>query len=228
VEAISDREFIAGSGRRARVACDCFSNYRSWRTDGLKRSRHSRRAGVLVFLLPVLVMVGAVSYLALQTYFFSTGTLEVQAIASVQGSGPSPMNVTAKVSGVTGTTPFQRALPQGTYTVTFQSVKWFKTPDPISVSVFSGKTAFATGTYSPISVHVGLGQDGLNSTTVDALHGVTPVVWVNTSGQSVVLRVDGNAYDLFAGGTTTHVFTSAGTYAYTINGQQFQGFVNVS
>jgi hypothetical protein len=192
----------------------------------MKRTRTSRKLGILVFLIPVLVIAAGVSYVAIETYFVNRGTLEVQAISSGQGSGS--LNVTAKVAGFTGTTPFQRSLPQGTYTVLFESLKWYKSPTPISVSLFDGKTSFATGTYSPISVHVGLGPAGLNSTSVNALHGVTPVVWVNTSGESVVLRVDGSSYDLFAGGTVTHVFTGAGTYVYTINGQQYQGIVNVS
>jgi hypothetical protein len=136
------------------------------------------------------------------------------------------MNVAVTVGSAQGTTPFNLSLSPGQYTVVYGAVSWFRTPPPRSVAVLGGVTAFALGTYTPIIKTVAITASGFNSTSVSALHGVTPVVWLNHGGSVAVLEIQNvGRFEIAPSQNTTMVFTSKGTFSFTVFGTNFEGYV---
>jgi hypothetical protein len=175
-------------------------------------------------LLPVLVVAGVVLISVFTTQ--TKGTIVVE--ANVSGSGHQSLHVSASVGNQRGTTPFNVTVSQGVYKVTFSSVPWYRTPAPREVTLPGGGTMFAVGTYRPRSVVVAMTSSGFNSTRVTALHGVTPVVWVNLSGATVSLTGKGGVgIPIPNGGNFTIVFPNPGTYPYSDNLTTTTGMVSV-
>jgi hypothetical protein len=192
----------------------------------LKRTRKSGRFGTLLFLAPtaaimLIVLIGLVSNEA-----STTGVLVVEALSSGKYSPAVPLQVSATVGTVTHLTPFNITVGAGEQTVVFGTLSWYLAPAPKSVVVVGGKTAYAVGIYFPIVRVITFNRDGFNSTAVTALHGVTPVVWINdgTVGVTLVITPNTRVY-LQPSQNYTMVFKSAGTYGFSIFNTDFGGSV---
>ena len=111
------------------------------------------------------------------------GTLIVEAQTSSTYYQSRSLSVSVSVAGTTETTPFNFSLPQGTYTVSFQTLQWYTTPASTSATVLGGGHSYAVGTYDPIPVFVSVNQDEFNATSVQVLHTVTPLIFVNLSAE---------------------------------------------
>ncbi len=173
------------------------------------KSAKSRRAGLLLFAIPVAVVVVLVSFGFFSAAMTSSGTLVVEAEVS-NGTSGGFISATATVAGIAATTPFNRALPPSIYTVTYSAIRWYDTPTAESVTVLGGKTAYSIGVYVPTPVYVLINQEGANITKVSAEHGVTPVIWINGGTSSVQLQCSLFSAVLPPGGNYTSVFSNRG------------------
>jgi len=126
------------------------------------------------------------------------------------------LNVTASVGSRDVTTPMTLSLAQGAYTVTFSAEPWFTTPTAIDVTVAGGKHAYAVGTYDPIVEYVSVGGGQFNSTSLDALHGVTPVVWVNpSSSDQIIYSQPTGRVEILPMQNYTYIFQHPGTFVFS-------------
>ena len=191
------------------------------------RKRGRDRFGRLVFFIPILIVLLLVAFALWSGATGTSGVLMVRAQSASSASTSLPASVS--VNGETSTVPFNLTLAQGSYVVTFNPLGWYTAPPPETVVVPAGKTSYAVGVYTPVERVVAISNDGFNQTSITALHGVTPVVWVNEAGSPVVLDVQGvKAVPLEAGQNYTQVFQSAGKFAYSIFNTSEQGRVTVS
>jgi plastocyanin len=192
------------------------------------RKKGSRFRGSLVFFIPVVVVIAIVALGLISTISNQSGILVVDAYTSGRYAPASPVHALANVASATETTPFNLSLSQGEYTVVFGPVKWYVTPTQRSVVVSGGKTQFAVGVYSPVIREVTIGSEGFNSTSVTAKLGTTPVVWVNTTSNPVVLEVMTSVRaNLSPGQNYTRVFQSTGTYTFSLDGTGYSGTLDV-
>jgi hypothetical protein len=192
----------------------------------LNRKRQRRRFGGLVFFVPTVLAVAVVAFAIVSFLSVQNGTLVVEASSSGRYSPPVPLHPHVTVDGTTEVSPFNVTLPQGTYTVTFGEVAWYATPPPRTVVVSGGKSQFAVGVYSPILREIAITSSGFNSTAVTALHGVTPVVWVNLSHDSVVLDIKNlNVITIGPGGNFTKIFPTEGSFDFSLLDTGFNGTV---
>lgn len=198
--------------------------------------RNRGRLGTLVFFIPLVVIVSVVVIGFIQ--LAQPGTLKVQAITVDRFLAPDKQNGSALVSVTvtaasgsgtnTGTTPTSFSLSSGTYTVSYGTDNWYKTPSSKTVSVPAGKTVYAVGVYEVLTAPVSITQSGFNATKIEALHGVTPVIWINNSGSSVVLSLETfGTFPLSAGQNYTKVFYDAGSFTFSVGGTA-SGTVQVS
>lgn len=195
----------------------------------VKRSKRSRRLGTLIFFIPVVVVLALVVFAVVEAVFLNNGTLEVTAMSSGPYSSPVPLEAPASVNGVSMTTPFNLSLGQGSYTVTFGSLRWYNTPKPVSVTVPRGTIAYALGSYTPTVRHVALSGTTFNGTSTTALHGVTPVVWINTTGNDEVLEsAQFSTRDILPGQSYAMVFPTSGTFTFYLLQGSTLFTVNVS
>src|SRR2546428_7907903 len=148
-------------------------------------SRRRRRIGKLLFAIPLLVLTVAIvfGYLASS----QPGTLDVEAR---DAHSLNPLAAQAYVNGNSVMTPTTLSLVQGVYTVTFSQLQWYQTPSARTVSLSAGHTAYALGEYTPTPEIIRISSGGLDTTSISAKGGLSPVVWVNTSAQFVVLLGD--------------------------------------
>ena len=191
------------------------------------RARRFSKAGHLLFFAPIAAIAFLVVFGLLGAASTRDGTLVVEAVSSGRYAPSVPLHISATVEGKSADTPFNATLPQGYYTVTFGSAAWYLTPPPRSVSLRGGGTAYAVGTFDPVLKIVEITQTGFNSTSVSALHGVTPVVWINKGGSGVTLEIapDTRIY-LQPSQNYTTVFQAAGTYGFSVFNTDFVGSVN--
>jgi hypothetical protein len=183
----------------------------------LAKGKRSRRIGTLLFVLPIILVLALIAYAVIGTSTFQNGTLTVDAQTSSTYYQSIPLNVSASVSGTKGTTPFTISLAQGTYVVSFSSVRWFDPPLQRTLNVTGGKHSFAVGVYSPILVHVSINQDKFNATGIEAMQGVTPVVWVNLSTNYEVITSTLTGRIIIPPlQNYTYVFQKAGTYGFSV------------
>ena len=183
----------------------------------MKTQRRRNRLANIAFFLPVVVIIGLVVF----GYFYATrpGTLDVAAWAQnkylSEPEQSTPIHVSAMVGSTSGTTPFSLSLPAGQYEVTYPAIPWYYTPSSNEVAVTNGRTVYSTGAYDVIVKIIALSSAGFNATTVSALHGVTPVIWINTSGSNLELEVSGQGnYILSPDQNFTAIFSSPGTYQF--------------
>ncbi len=181
------------------------------------KRRQNRRLGGLVFVLPVMVVAGLFMVGLFVTAGTSTGVLVVEA-RSVYGSKSIPLTATATVGGTTLTTPFNLTLVPGLYTVAYSQLPWLHTADSRTIQVVGGRTVYAVGVYSPIVDVIGVTDAGFNATSVRAEHVITPVIWVNTGTNAVVLQSSLFSVTLNPGGNYTRFFTTGGTVTVTVLG----------
>ena len=176
-----------------------------------------RRIGTLLFLLPVLVLVTLVAYEIFASNNLQTGTLIVEAQSSSRYYQAVILKVPVTVGSQAGTTPVNFTLTQGFYNVTFSEHKWYVTPSARSVTVSAGKSVYALGIYNPIVEVVSVNQGQFNTTRLSAMHGVTPVEWVNPSSEYVVIDSDATGRVIIPPlQNFTHVFQSAGTFLFSM------------
>jgi len=195
------------------------------------KKRNESRYSWLLFFIPVIVIAGLVIVPILGDITGGNlGRLEVEATASVYPKGTIALTVQVNVNGTSVTTPSTLNLHQGYYTVTFPSVAGYWPPTTRQVPVQSGKTVYAVQNYVPIRKVVSFGQASFNSTHVAAVHGVTPVIWVNVSSQVVTLQTSFfGTRPVQPRENTSYVFQTVGTFTYSIFGEQsVSGTVTVS
>lgn len=185
--------------------------------------KNQRRIGTLLFFVPMLIIIGLVVYAFIQVT--APGTLVVNALGHdsyVNGSSQgSPIQASFTVvdsSGKTvhsGTTEATFSLSSGTYTVTYGSQEWYTTPSDVTIAVPNGMKVYSVGVYQVIPTAVSISQSGFNSTQVSALEAVTPVIWINNSGQLVILSVQSAKVPLEPGQNYTRIFQNAGSVAFS-------------
>jgi hypothetical protein len=192
----------------------------------MNRSKGSPRFGRVVFLIPVVVIVALVFFALFDTGATQPGTLEVIAESSARYSPSVQLHVSIAVGSTIETSPFNFSLSQGQYEVTYGPAEWYITPPSKLVSVLNGRMQYAIGTYEPLIKVVTINQTGFNATSITALHGVTPVVWINEGGSRVILEIDsiGN-FPLNPSQNYTTVLPSLGTYNFDIFNTRFGGTV---
>jgi len=176
-----------------------------------------------LFFVPLAILTTVIVY----GYYASSqpGTLLVGAR---DASSQKDLSVPASVNGMLLTTPSMLSLPQGIYTVTFGQLQWYQTPSPRTVSLSAGRTAYAQAEYVPSLEIIRISGQGFDVTSVTAKGGLSPVVWVNTLDQFVVLT--GDQFDravINPNQNFTYVYQSAGHYRYSIWQSNFTGTVDV-
>jgi hypothetical protein len=183
----------------------------------VKKSKSRRKTSSLPFFIPIAAAALFVLYLYLTSTASASGTLNVRA-----GTGTNNSTLTAQftVNGVTGTTPENLTLGQGAYTITFSPLSFFETPTPYTVTIIPGSTTYAYGHYTPKGAFIAIRSTGFNVTQASVLHGVTPITWVNQSGQTETLAspLFPSSVQLLPGRTFTYVIRSAGTYSFALLG----------
>jgi len=179
----------------------------------------NRRLGVFLFIIPIILVVALVAYAVIDSTSFRNGTLIVEAQTSAKYYPARALGVPVSVSGKAGTTPYTVTLPAGTYTVTFSSARWFVSPQSRTVNLAGGETSYAVGIYDPIPVVVSVGQGRFNATSIEVMHAITPVVWVNPSSDYEVI-FSNQTGRLFVPPLQnyTYVFSSQGKFAFSLVG----------
>lgn len=182
-----------------------------------------------MFLVPIVVILLLVAYSGYEYFFATDGILVVRAVTSGHYSSPQDLQVQATVNGQTMTTPYNLSLPQGDYTVTYPSLPGYAPPTAVRAGVIGGRTVYATGSYSPVVKVVGVTANGFNTTKVSAVHGVTPVVWLDQGNTEVFLQGDQiGEVSLLPGTNYTMIFKTAGSYSFSIVGTSASGTVEVA
>ncbi|MDG7013435.1 MAG: hypothetical protein JRN11_03040 [Nitrososphaerota archaeon] len=190
----------------------------------MARQRQRKKLGQLLFFGPIIALIVIVLFGFGGSIAGGTGTLVVRAQGTQQLPGEY-LAVRATVAGSSHTTPFNLTLRQGTYTVSYAPLEWYRTPSPVSVTVIGGKTAYAVGSYVPTPVGVSIGPGGPNVTSARAEHGVTPVVWFNRSTATVQISSTLFSVPIPPGANYTHTFSTPGTVLVKIF--PYGGSVNV-
>ncbi len=165
-----------------------------------RKSRYDSRLGKLLFLVPAIIIIVLVVYAFVQLN--TPGTLRVRA----EDEDQAPLKVPFTVNGNSLNTPANLSLAQGSYVVSFDTIPWYYPPTARNVVVAPGQVSYAVGSYIPETKFVQVTASGFNVTTVSALHGVTPITWINPSSSMVT----------FSGGPLQQISIQPGqTYTYT-------------
>ncbi|MDG6924647.1 MAG: hypothetical protein JRM96_01035 [Nitrososphaerota archaeon] len=176
----------------------------------MTRQRQRKKLGQLLFFGPIVALIIIVLLGFGSSIAGGSGTLVVRA-QGVQQSPGDYLHVSATVSGSSRITPFNLTLRQGTYTVSYAPLEWYRTPHPVSVTVIGGKTAYAVGSYVPTPVGVSIGPGGPNVTSATAEHNVTPIVWINRSTATVQISSPLFSVPIPPGANHTSTFPTPGT-----------------
>jgi hypothetical protein len=183
--------------------------------------------GRVIFLIPIVAVILLFAFGIFSLASRGTGTLVVE--AQVSGGAVSKfVAVSATVSGMTHDTPFNITVSPGGYTVTYSPLKWYYTPTPRQVIVEGGKIAYSVGLYVPVPVEIVVSQSGPNSTALTVEHGVTPIIWVNNSDQTIEVESTAFSHAILAGGNYTSVVTKAGPLTVSIFPFDSQVTLNVN
>ena len=103
--------------------------------------------------------------------------------------------------------------PRGPDVVSFGTIPWYYPPTARDVTITPGYQTYAVGSYQPETKFVQVTVSGFNETTVAALHGVTPVTWINPS--SSLVTFSGGPFQqvrLESGQSYTYTFTTPETF----------------
>jgi hypothetical protein len=196
------------------------------------RKKKESRFSSLLFFIPVVVvtLLVVVALMGDLPGGSRDGKLQVEAKAYPYDSAPVSLSVEASVNGTAMRTPSNLSLTPGHYVVVFPTLAGYSPPSSRKVPVQAGTTTFAIGTYTPIWKVISFSQTYFNSTHISAVHGVTPVFWVNVSGQVVTLQSSFfGTRPIQPGGNTSFVFQTTGTFTFWIYGDQsVQGSVTVT
>jgi hypothetical protein len=185
----------------------------------LKGRKRSDRFGTLLFVIPVVLVVALAAYAVFNATLSQDGVLIVRAQTSSNYYPAEYLNVAVSVAGKSGTTPFNITLPQGTYTVTFPSQRWFTPPASRTINVTARGDSFVVGVYDPIPVTISVNETKFNTTAISVLHKVTPVIWVNPTPQYDVISSTLTGRIIIAPMQNyTYVFQESGSYSFSIIG----------
>jgi hypothetical protein len=192
------------------------------------KAKKGRRFGTLAFFVPIVLIVAVIAYAIISGTASPTGTLVVTAQSSSRYYTPIGLNASVTVGTRGGVTPLTLSIAAGTYTVTYSSLPWFSTPPARVIDVLGGKSSYAVGVYDPLVEAVSIDQNHFNDTRLSAMHGVTPVVFVNHMSDSVVVESDlvGNV-PIPSSQNFTVVFEGAGTFDFTLSGSASQALTVV-
>ena len=156
------------------------------------------------------------------------GTIEVLAQTSGKYYPSSYLRAPATVAGTSVTTPYNLTLVQGVYTVSFTKVQGYYAPNPRNVTVIPRGITYAVGVYDPIPSVVMVTKSGFNQTKVDAINGVTPVIWINGMSTFTVLVIQPQGRVVLQPGQNfTLVFQEPGQYQFNIYPEGQGGYVQV-
>jgi hypothetical protein len=185
----------------------------------MKAKRRGNRFGALVFFVPIVLIVAVIGYAVISGTASPKGTIVVTAQSSSRYYTPIELNASVTVGTASGVTPFRLLLASGIYKVTYSSLPWFSTPYARDISVIGSQSSYAVGVYDPLVRVVSIDQNHFNTTSVSALHGVTPVAFVNQMSNSVILESDvtGNI-PIRPSQNFTYVFQGAGSFDFTLSG----------
>ncbi len=176
-----------------------------------RKSRYNSKIGKLVFFAPAAIIIILVVYAFVQLN--SPGTLVVRA----EDQNFKLLNVPFTINGNSYTTPKNVSLSQGSYVVDFGVITWYYAPASRDVTVTPGHTVYAVGSYTPATKFVQVTGSGFNVTSVSALHGVTPVEWINPSDS--VVTFSGGPFQqvrLEPDQSYTYTFPTAGTFIVNV------------
>jgi len=185
----------------------------------MKAKKRRNRFGTFAFFIPIILIVAVLAYAIITGTASPMGKLVVSAQSSSRFYSPVGLNVSVTVGTSSGITPFRLSLTAGIYQVTYPSVPWYSTPAAREISVIGGQSSYAVGVYDPLVRVVSIAQSHFNSTSISAMHGVTPVVFVNHMDTSVVLESEltGNV-PIPSSQNFTVVFEGPGTFGFTLSG----------
>jgi hypothetical protein len=180
------------------------------------RRKKGSRVGTLLFLIPIILVVAVLAYAVVTSSASPTGALIIEGESSDRYYSAQSLNVLVTVKAQTGTTPWTISLAAGYYNVTYSNQPWYATPASRLVAVLAGKTSYAVGVYNPVVRVVSVAGGVFNTTEITAKHGVTPVVWVNRSGddQFISSQLTGRV-EILPMQNYTHVFQQPGTFAFS-------------
>jgi hypothetical protein len=195
----------------------------------MKAKKRGKRFGALAFFIPIVLIVAVIAYAIISGTASPMGTLVVKAQSSSRYYSPVGLNASVTVGTRSGVTPLTLSLAAGVYTVTFSSLPWYSTPSAREITVLGGQSSYAVGVYDPLVRVVSIDQNRFNNTSLSAMHGVTPIVFVNHMSSSVVLESDltGNI-PIRSSQNFTYVFQGAGTFGFTLSGNTQELTVVVS
>jgi hypothetical protein len=183
----------------------------------VKRLKAKRRLGILLFLVPLIIIGTVIAYQLVQGTYSQTGTLIVRAQSSAKYYRSVGLNVSTTVGTANGVTPFELELTQGAYKVKFSEQKWYHTPADRLVNIPSGKTSYVVGVYDPIVETVSVSRSQFNSTELHAMHGITPIVWVNEMSDSVIIYSDlTGRVSLAPSQNFTYIFQDVGVFTFSL------------
>lgn len=169
----------------------------------------------LIFWLPIVLVVVLVIFALTTLVLNQTSTVVIRAMTSGRYSPQVSLRASYTMGGVTGFTPSNQSVGQGEQTIVFGALPWYKTPSPLSFYLPGGKTYYATAVYSPILAGFAITSQGLNATKVTALHGVTPVVWLNQGSSVAILEFqDGSRALIPPSQNYTRVFSLPGDFTF--------------
>jgi hypothetical protein len=192
----------------------------------VSKKHNSKTIGRILFFIPVIAVLALVVFAVVTVLSSQSGTLVVEAVSSGRYSPSMQMHVEVTVGSSTQITPFNFTLSQAEYTVIYGSVYWYVTPPTRSLFVSNGKTTYAIATYIPVARAITITDAGFNSTSVTAMHGITPVVWINRGSSVVVLEVNSvGRIPLNPLQNYTTVFPNSGTFNFDIFNTGFTGTV---
>ena len=193
----------------------------------LSRKKTSKWFGRLIFFIPTLAILAVVAFGLVSFPSIQSGTLIVEAMSSGRYAPSVQLHPSVTVGGESEQSPFNLTLARGEYTVVFGELSWYVTPASRSVAVSGGKTQYAVATYDPVVRVIAISSTGFNSTSTTAEHGLTPVIWVNTSNDVYTLNVQGVArISLNPGENYTTIFPSQGAFSYSLLSSNYNGTVN--
>ena len=193
----------------------------------MKRGKSSKRTGRLLFFIPVVAVLGLVVFGLISVISSQSGVLIIQAMSSGRYSPQVSLRVSFTVGTNTGVTPVNLTLPQGGYTVAYGQKNWYASPPSRSLVLVGGKTEYAVAIYSPLIKLISVTESGFNTTSITALHGVTPVIWINEGGSAVTLSIGTVGHILIDPSQNyTHVFASQGSFDFALSNTNFNGTVN--
>ncbi len=185
--------------------------------------------GTLAFVLPIVVVAGAVAYGVLSYSFVQTGNLTVSAYTDSRYFPQRSLTAWASVGPFNETTPYTVSLAQGTYAARFSPLPGFRTPASSQAVVIMGKPTYVTGLYRPYVEAIDYTRNGFSGNNTLIIHNVTPVIWFNTTDVYITLQVQSlGTFGVFPHSNATYVFPTSGSFNFATTWGNATGVIHVS